>query len=109
MRIETVAAIGGFLGLQVVTQLLFKWGSLAPSRWGWGLVAGNVVAIASTWLLMMVYKSMNPNVALGICGGGAFLLTQVAMAAIFKSDLSITQWTGVAAIFVGMILLAVGK
>ena len=109
MRIETIVAVCAFLGLQVVTQLLFKWGSFAPSRWWLGFVSGNVVAIASTWLLMMAYKSMNPNIALGICGGGAFLLAQVAVAVLFKSDISITQWSGVAVIFVGMLLLAMGK
>ena len=47
--------------------------------------------------------------ALGICGGGSFLLAQLALALVFKSPVSPMQWGGVVAIVVGMILLAGGK
>jgi len=109
MTIGTIVAIAVFLTMQVIAQLFFKWGSAADGRWWWGFLGGNLFGFSSIWLLMQVYRSMNPNIALGICGGGSFLLAQLALAFAFKSDISVTQWGGVAAIFAGMILLAMGK
>jgi multidrug transporter EmrE-like cation transporter len=109
MSVSTIAAIGVFCAMQVIAQLLFKWGSASNGRWLWGFLGGNLFGFSSIWLLMLVYKSMNPNIALAICGGGSFLLAQLALAVIFKSDISLTQWGGVMAIFVGMLLLAAGK
>ncbi len=109
MTIGTVVSISVFLAMQVIAQLFFKWGSALDSRWWQGFLGGNLFGFSSIWLLMQVYRSMNPNIALGICGGGAFLLAQLALAIVFRSGVSMTQWGGVAAIFAGMILLAVGK
>ena len=109
MTIGTVAAIAVFLAMQVIAQLLFKWGSTLDDRWWRGFLGGNLFGFSSIWLLMLVYRSMNPNIALGICGGGSFLLAQLALATVFRSDISVMQWGGVAAIFGGMILLALGK
>ena len=109
MTAWTLAAVAVFLGMQVIAQLLFKWGSASDGRWWWGFLGGNLFGFSSIWLLMLVYKSMNPNLALGICGGGSFLLAQLALALVFKSPVSLLQWGGVAAIVFGMILLAGGK
>jgi len=109
MNAGTIAAITAFLAMQVIAQLIIKWGSAADGRWWWGFFGGNLFGFSSIWLLMLVYRSMNPNVALGICGGGSFLLVQVALAFVFKSDISVTQWGGVVVIFAGMLLLAMGK
>jgi len=95
--------------MQVVAQLFFKWGSASDARWLWGFLVGNVFGFPSIWLLMLVYKSLHPNIALGICGGGSFLLLQLALVLVFKSEVSLAQWGGVLAIVAGMILLAVGK
>ena len=61
------------------------------------------------WLLMLVYKAIHPNTALGIAVGGAFLLSQIALVLAFKSKVAPVQWAGVAAIAVGMIALAAGS
>ena len=104
-----IILIGIFWIMQIVAQLFFKWGSAADSRWIWGFLIGNLFGFSSIWLLMMVYKSMNPNIALGICGGGAFLLSQLALALVFRSQVSLTQWLGVTAIVIGILLLAIGQ
>lgn len=109
MLVSTIGVIAIFCAMQVIAQLLFKWGSVSEGRWLLGFFGGNVFGFSSIWLLMLVYRSMNPNIALGICGGGSFLLSQVALAVVFKSDISLTQWGGVAAIFIGMFALAAGK
>lgn len=94
--------------MQVVAQWLFKWGSTAESRWLWGFWGGNLFGFSSIWLLMILYKEMSPNVALGIGVGGSFLLSQVALMLIFKSRVAPAQWAGILAIAFGMIALAVG-
>jgi len=58
---------------------------------------------------MLIYKAINPNVALGIATGGAFLLCQVVLTMVFKSKVAPVQWAGITAIVVGMIVLAAGK
>ncbi len=74
----------------------------------WGFLGGNLFGFSNIWLLMLVYKAINPNVALGIATGGAFLFSQVAIVLAFKSKIAPMQWAGIAAIVVGMIALAAG-
>jgi len=98
-----------FWAMQVVAQVLFKWGSTSESRWLWGFFGGNLFGFSSIWLLMVVYKTINPNIALGIATGGAFLLSQIALALVFKAKVTAMQWAGIVAIMAGMMALAVGK
>jgi len=98
-----------FWMMQVIAQVLFKWGSSSESRWLWGFFGGNFFGFSSIWLLMLMYKTINPNVALGISTGGAFLLGQIALALAFKSKVTLMQWAGIVAIVVGIMALAVGK
>ncbi len=94
--------------MQAVAQLLFKYGSTVPSKHTLGFVAGNVFGASSIWFLMLLYKSMNPNVALGLGTGGGFLCAQIALAVVFKSSLSPLQYGAMALVSVGMALFAVG-
>ena len=91
---------------QVAAQIIFKWGSVSDVRWLWGFLGGNLFGFSSIWLLMLIYKAMNPNIALGVASGGAFLLSQVALVFAFKSKVTPIQWAGIAAIVAGMIALA---
>lgn len=98
-----------FWVMQVVAQVLFKWGSMSESRWLLGFLGGNLFGFSSIWLLMLVYKAINPNIAFGIATGGAFILGQIALALAFKSKVSPMQWAGIVAIVAGMMAVAVGK
>jgi multidrug transporter EmrE-like cation transporter len=109
MSITTVLWIALFWGMQIVAQLLFKWGSGADSRWFWGFFGGHCFGVSSLWILMVLYRTMNPNIALGICFGGMFLLSQVAIAVVFRSGITPVQYAGIVTITVGMIMLAVGS
>ena len=60
--------------MQAAAQVLFKYGSLTPSRWLLGFIAGNVFGASSIWFLMLLYKSMNPCLALGLGTGAVFKL-----------------------------------
>jgi len=95
-----------FWAMQVVAQILFKWGSAHSSYWLWGFFLGNFFGMSSIWFLMLIYKMINPNIALGIAFGGAFLLSQLALALIFKSKINFLAWVGIVMMTVGMILLA---
>lgn len=98
-----------FWAMQAVAQIIFKWGSISELRWWWGFLGGNLFGFSSIWLLMLMYKNINPNIALGIAFGGAFLASQIALILVFKSKMLMMQWVGVAAIVIGMIMLLIGK
>ncbi|MGD0282536.1 MAG: hypothetical protein ABSB95_09260 [Dissulfurispiraceae bacterium] len=97
-----------FWMMQVIAQVFFKWGSVSESRWLWGFIGGNLFGFSSIWLLMLIYKAINPNIALGISAGGAFLLSQFALSVVFRTKVAPLQWAGVLAIVVGIIALAAG-
>lgn len=94
--------------MQIVAHVLFKFGSASTSRWVPCFVGGNVVGVSSILILMKLYATMNPNVALGLALGGGFLCAQAAIAIIFRSSVSIPQYAGILAIAIGMTLLAAG-
>jgi multidrug transporter EmrE-like cation transporter len=98
-----------FCGMQCVANLLFKWGSTSDSRWIWGFCGGHLFGVSSLWILMVLYKTMNPNVAFGICFGGMFLVSQIAIAVVFKSGISMVQYAGITSITVGILLLVAGR
>jgi len=108
MTIRIAVYLLVFWLMQVTAQIFFKWGSLSAPRWIAGFLIGNLFGFSSIWLLMLVYKAMNPNVALGIATGGAFLLSQVVIGVAFKSKVAPLQWAGIVAIGIGMIALAAG-
>ena len=108
MTIRIVGYLLIFWLMQVAAQIFFKWGSMSTTRWIWGFLIGNLFGFSSIWLLMLVYKAMNPNIALGIATGGAFLLSQIAIVLAFKSKVAPVQWAGIIAILIGMVALAVG-
>ena len=108
MMLKIVAYLLVFWSMQVAAQVLFKWGSTSDSRWLWGFLGGNLFGFSSIWLLMLVYKAINPNIALGIATGGAFLLSQIALVLAFRSTVMPVQWVGILTITIGMVLLAGG-
>lgn len=94
-----------FWTMQVLAQVFFKYGSGGTSiRWWFGFVAGNVFGASSILLLMKLYARMNPNLALALGGGGAFLLSQLVLSWAFESRLLVSQWIGLLLITAGMAL-----
>lgn len=94
--------------MQATAQVLFKYGSLTPSHWTFGFIAGNVFGASSIWFLMLLYKSMNPAIALGLATGGGFLCAQIALLLIFRAGVSPIQYGAMALVSVGMALFAIG-
>jgi multidrug transporter EmrE-like cation transporter len=109
MNFGIVGWMGLFWALQIVANIFFKWGSDGTLKWISGFALGHTFGITSMAVLMVIYKTMNPNIAFGVGMGGAFLLSQVALAFVFKTDLSVVQYIGIGTVVVGMTLLAVGQ
>ena len=97
-----------FWAMQVVAALSFKQGSLPDASRTLWFIIGNVFGASSIWFMMELYKTMNVNVAMGLAVGGAFLLSQLATALIFKSNLSFVQYIGLIAITGGMYAVSAG-
>ena len=98
-----------FWVMQAGAQVLFNLGSQTPGKYWlfWGL--GNIPGASSILLLMQLYKVMNPNLALGLGVGGGFLCGQIALAAIFRSSLSVYQYVAMVTVAAGMALFFVGR
>lgn len=104
LRVSLLLAL--FWLMQVVAQVLFKWGSLAEPRWWAGFVGGNLFGFSSIWLLMLVYRELNPNVALALATAGSFVFGQLGISYGFRSSMTGLQWLGVGVITAGVVLVA---
>ncbi|MEI8242267.1 MAG: hypothetical protein WCI17_03290, partial [bacterium] len=71
---------------------------------------GNLVGASSIYFLMKIYEQMpgNCNVALVLASGGAFIGTQIVLALIFRTRLTLVQWTGVALVAMGSVMATLG-
>ena len=107
MNFGVIAWMGLFWALQIVANIFFKWGSDGTLKWLHGFILGHTFGITSMAVLMVIYKMMSPNIAFGVAMGGAFLLSQIAIAVVFKTDLSVVQYAGIGTVVIGMTLLAV--
>jgi multidrug transporter EmrE-like cation transporter len=92
--------------MQAAAQVIFNYGSTAPPRFVPCFIVGNVFGASSIWLLMLLYKSMNPNLALGLGTGGGFLCAQGALALLFHTSLTPLQYAAILLVAVGMGLFA---
>lgn len=97
-----------FWAMQSVAMLLFKWGSDTPGRWLAGFLGGNAFGASSIWILMILYRTMNPNVAMGLALGGGFLAGNIAVAIVYRSVLAPIQYFGFLAIAAGMAMVSFG-
>jgi len=97
-----------FWTMQASASVFFKYGSTSDARWLPCFIGGNIIGASSIWFLMLLYKTMNPNVAMGLGAGGGFLVAQIALAVVFHSQLSFLQYGGLLAITAGMFFLSMG-
>jgi multidrug transporter EmrE-like cation transporter len=100
----TAVFLSCFWAMQVMAALLQKWGSAGPGRWWYGFLLANLFGAPSLLFAMKVYQRMNPNVAMAVASGGAFLFAQLALAYFFPSRHGVVQIIGLTAVGVGMIL-----
>ena len=105
---RTIVLVALFWTLQVVAQLLFKWGSDTPGRALWGFFSGHAFGVTSIIFLMLLYKTMNPNLALALGSAGGFLCAQGAVALLFRVSLTPLQYVAMFAIAAGMAAFSIG-
>jgi len=98
--------ISGFLLLQVVSILFYKWGSLSPEKYWYGWVLGNLFGVPSILMQINVYKLLSPAATLAICIGGAFLLGQLGLLLVFRQGISPGGWCGISLILAGILFFA---
>ena len=94
-----------FWVLNVITHVCLKFGSTGATRWWPFFVIGNAFGLTATLVLMKTYTGINANLALALCVGGGFLLSQTTIFVAFRSVLSASQIVGILAITLGMGLL----
>jgi len=96
----------GFIISSVASSLIFR---IASQHSGKAallyFVLGNAAGIAVPICLTFALKSSNPNLIYAMTIGGAFCALQLASWLCFKQHMSPVQWTGVALVAVGMLLL----
>ncbi|MDR0474204.1 MAG: hypothetical protein LBH43_11100 [Treponema sp.] len=73
------------------------------------LIVSNAIGMGGTWVLMQLYKKMDVNTATAVSLGGGFLITQITVALLFKSNLSLIQYTGVLIIAAGLFCMVKGE
>jgi hypothetical protein len=97
-----------YWAFQSIAATIFKIGSMDEDLWMSMFWYGQLFGASSIAFLMILYRTMNPNVALGICFGGAFLCAQITMAVVFSSVLTSVQWIGLFSMTGGMAALSMG-
>ena len=107
MRTSTITfLVLGFVLCSVGSSLIFR---IAAQHHGKAailyFVLGNTVGIAVPICLTLALRGTNPNIIYAMTIGGAFCLLQLASWLVFKEPLSVVQWTGIALVAVGMLLL----
>ena len=93
-----------FCLMQAAAQVFFKYGSIMPAHWPIGFIVGNIFGASSIVFLMLLYRHMNPHIALGLGTGGGFVCAQIALAALFRTQVSLVQYGAMTLIAVGMLL-----
>ena len=111
---KLIASLVLFWIMQVFANVAFKWGSSGESgrsrRWRTGFISGNLVGGASIYFLMTIYALMPDNSILAavLALSGGFIGSQLLLAWMFESRLSLPQWAGVALVAAGSALATLG-
>lgn len=102
-----VALLFGFVGLQIIQNILFKLGSGhadgSQAWWKYFLVATGI-GIVATFILMTLYRFWNANLAYGLAVGFSFLSCQIALAVMEQHKPTPTQWAAVVVISLSMMV-----
>ena len=111
-----------FCSIQTGAYLLFTFGSIPSSadnavsstgstvslKYILCFIAANILGMCCMWIMMMLNQVMNPNVVMGLTIGGGFLCGQIAIALVFRTELSILQYCGIVITTIGLFILAKG-
>ena len=103
-----------FWAMQVFANVAFKYGSHGNAgrsrRWLLGFVSGNVVGASSIYFMMKIFEALpgNCNLASVLAGSGGFVGSQLLLAWMFRSRLTVLQWAGIALVAAGTAVATLG-
>lgn len=103
-----------FWAMQIFANVAFKYGSHGEAgrsrRWLTGFVSGNVVGASSIYFMMKIFEMMpgNCNLAAVLAGSGGFVGSQLLLAWMFRSRLTLVQWVGIALVAIGTAVATLG-
>jgi multidrug transporter EmrE-like cation transporter len=98
-----------FFLTQMAAVTFMKWGATAPNRYWLGVIFSNLVTIVGVALLVNLYKLMPAAMTQAVCNGGAFILCQLTLLAIFREQITLGGWIGISLIFAGVMVFAFTK
>ena len=98
-----------FYLLQIVANLLFKYGSIALEHFWMGFLLGNLFGCVSIVPLMRLYQGMQVNLAIALASGITFLLVQMAFLLFYRERLTWIQCVGILGMSLSMFLISWGK
>lgn len=98
-----------FFLTQMAAVTFMKWGSTAPNRYWYGVILSNLVTIIGVTVLVTLYKLMPAAMTQAVCNGGAFILCQLTLLAIFREQITLGGWCGIILIFSGVMVFAFTK
>jgi len=98
-----------FWACQIISSIIFKYGGVNPKYYWLSLIAGNIILISASWVLIQLFKSVPQPIVIALCSGGTFLTVQLAMAFFFKQPLSWIQIIGSLVIVCGMAMVTFGQ
>ncbi|MDR0473824.1 MAG: hypothetical protein LBH43_09185 [Treponema sp.] len=104
-----IAGIAVFWILYAAAFCVFKRGSMSKAARLPCFIIGNIFGISATAVLMLLYKIMNANIALGLTLGGGFVVSQLALSFVYKQRLTLVQCAGIFAVTAGIFMLLMGK
>jgi multidrug transporter EmrE-like cation transporter len=93
-----------FLVLNLAASVCFKEGGTNPALHWLCFVVGNVLGIASTWFIMLLYLRVNANVAMALTSSLGFVSVQLVYWRLYHSPLDLLQWIGIGIVLVGTLM-----
>lgn len=101
-----VICVIAFVAASTWSCILFKMAANAGGTRGLlYYIVGNLVAAIGPLALTLALKRMNPNVIFAVCYGASFACLQLVSWRMFNVSLSPVQWTGIAAVGLGICLM----
>lgn len=94
--------------MQVAVMVLLHYGNTSRRRWLPCYLIATALGMLCTAVILVIFLLMNANLALGLTGGVAYILSQVALIVVTRARPSPAQFIGASLTALGLFLLALG-
>jgi multidrug transporter EmrE-like cation transporter len=101
-----VLCVVGYMIASTAAGIQFKLAAEQAGRRAlWHFVIGNIIGAFGPLAMTFALRGANANVIYALCFGGAFGLLQIVSSRMFQQPLSPYQWSGIACVGLGILLL----